>query len=64
MQRSQEVIMPKKGKKNKEEKVEESAPIFKKLRNKHSAIESNISELEHRGLDRCQCYEVKDFLYY
>ena len=30
----EEVIMPKKGKKNKEEKAEESAPIFKKLRNK------------------------------
>ena len=24
-----------------------------KLRRKHSAIESNINELEHRGLDRC-----------
>ena len=47
------VIMPKKGKLNKEEKEEESQPKFKKLRNKHSAVESNINELEHRGLDRC-----------
>ena len=23
------------------------------MKNKHSAIESNINELEHRGLDRC-----------
>lgn len=48
-----EVIMSKKGKPNKEEKAIESAPAFKKLKNKHSAIESNINELEHRGLDRC-----------
>lgn len=47
------VIMPKKGKLNKTEKEEESKPLFKKLRNKHSAVESNINELEHRGLDRC-----------
>ena len=26
---------------------------FRYLKNKHSAIESNINELEHRGLDRC-----------
>lgn len=48
-----EVIMPKKGKPNREEQATESAPAFKKLKNKHSAIESNINELEHRGLDRC-----------
>ncbi len=48
-----EVIMSKKGKPNAKEKAIESAPAFKKLKNKHSAIESNINELEHRGLDRC-----------
>jgi len=47
------VIMPKKGKLNKQEKEEEHASKFKKLRNKHSAVESNINELEHSGLDRC-----------
>lgn len=47
------VIMPKKGKLNKQEDEEEHAKEFKKLRNKHSAIESNINELEHSGLDRC-----------
>ncbi|MCP4978805.1 MAG: ISNCY family transposase [Maribacter sp.] len=46
-------IMPKKGKPNKEEQEYESNESFKKLRNKHSAVESNINELEHRGLDRC-----------
>jgi hypothetical protein len=48
-----EVIMPKKGKCNQQEKALESSPSFIKLKNKHSAIESNINELEHRGLDRC-----------
>lgn len=48
-----EVIMPKKGKKNQKEKEIESSPKFKKLKNAHSAIESNINELEHRGLNRC-----------
>ncbi len=47
------VIMPKKGKCNKQEAEEEHKPGYKKLRNKHSAVESNINELEHNGLDRC-----------
>jgi transposase, IS5 family len=47
------VIMPKKGKCNKQEKEEEGSAKFKKLRNQHSAVESNINELEHSGLDRC-----------
>ena len=45
--------MPKKGKPNKAEYEEEHTRIFKKYRNKHSAVESNINELEHRGLNRC-----------
>lgn len=47
------VVIPKLGKCNKKEEEEERAPKFKKLKNKHSAVESNINELEHRGLDRC-----------
>lgn len=47
------LVLPKKGKCNNEEKQEQSQNIFKRLRNKHSAVESNINELEHRGLDRC-----------
>lgn len=49
----EQVVMPKKGKCNKTEKEEEHTPAFKRLRNKHSAVESNINELEHRGLSRC-----------
>jgi len=47
------VVMPKKGKPSKAEKQEEQAPSFKKTRDKHSAVESNINELEHCGLGRC-----------
>jgi hypothetical protein len=47
------VCMPKKGKLSKIEAENEKNQTFRKLRNKHSGIESNINELEHRGLDRC-----------
>lgn len=47
------VVMPKKGKRNRQEQAEEQEKPFKRLRNKHSAVESNINELEHRGLNRC-----------
>ncbi len=47
------VIMPKLGKRNQKEEEEEKSRSFKRLKNKHSAIESNINELENRGLDRC-----------
>lgn len=53
--------MPKKGRLNKEDKALESAPVFKRLKNKHSAVESNINELEHRGLDRCPNRTRKNF---
>jgi IS5 family transposase len=49
----EKVVMPKKGKCNKEEQAEENQRSFRLLRNKHSAVESNINELEYRGLDRC-----------
>lgn len=49
----QEVVMPKKGKLNKEEKLRESSKQFKELRYAHSAVESNINMLEHHGLNRC-----------
>ena len=47
------IILPKKGKLNKEEKHRESGKTFKALRNAHSAVESNINMLEHHGLNRC-----------
>jgi len=47
------VVLPKLGKCTAKEKEIEQSYMFKHLKNKHSAIESNINELEHRGLDRC-----------
>lgn len=47
------LVLPKKGKCNKQEYEQEHHPKFIRNRNKHSAIESNINELEHRGRDRC-----------
>lgn len=48
------LVMPKKGKLNKTEKARESTSEFIKGRKKHSAVESNINELEHSGLHRCR----------
>jgi hypothetical protein len=59
-----EVIMPKKGRKNREEQAEESSKTFKKLRHKHSAVESDINRLEHHGLDRCLDKGLKAFKRY
>jgi hypothetical protein len=58
------LIMPKKGKLNKTEFEQEHQSIFKKLRNKHSAVESNINELEHKGLDRCPDRGYRNFKRY
>lgn len=48
------LVMPKKGKLNKIEKTRENTPEFKKYRKKHSAVESNVNEVEHSGLHRCR----------
>lgn len=56
-----EVVMPKKGKRNQEEKAMEEVTAFKRRKNQHNAIESNINELEHRGLDRCPDRTRKNF---
>jgi IS5 family transposase len=58
------LVMPKKGKLNKQEKGEESEKKFKKLRNLHSAVESNINQLEHNGLDRCPDKGLKNYKRY
>jgi transposase, IS5 family len=48
------VVMPKAGKKNAEDIERESGKPWKRLRNKHSAVESDINCLEQHGLDRCE----------
>ncbi|MBL4863244.1 MAG: hypothetical protein JKY09_09550 [Crocinitomicaceae bacterium] len=57
-------IMPKKGKRNKTETQQEHEPGFIKLRNAHSAVESNINQLEHNGLGRCPDKGIKNFKRY
>ncbi|MCA9734192.1 ISNCY family transposase [candidate division KSB1 bacterium] len=46
------VIMPRKGKKTPQQEAEENSKTFVALRKKHSAVESNINELEHSGANR------------
>ena len=46
-------VIPKKGKRSQSDIERESDPAFIKAKRAHSAVESNINELEHRGLDRC-----------
>ena len=54
-------ILPKKGRHNKEDKARESSTTFKKLRNAHSAVESNINMLEHHGLNRCMDKGLRNY---
>ena len=46
------VIIPFKGKKTSEQTEQENEQTFKAFRNKHSAVESNINELEHTGVNK------------
>lgn len=57
----QQVILPKKGRLNKEDKERESTKEFKELRHAHSAVESNINMLEHHGLNRCMDKGLKGY---
>jgi hypothetical protein len=54
-------IIPKKGKMSVSEVQMQSEKSFIKGRHAHSAVESNINELEHRGLDRCPDKGIKGF---
>jgi transposase, IS5 family len=56
-----QAILPKRGRHNKEDKEREDNPKFKKLRNAHSAVESNINMLEHHGLNRCMDKGLRGF---
>jgi transposase, IS5 family len=48
-----EVIMPKRGRRNEAEQQREQQRSFRRLRNRHHAVESDINSLEHHGLNRC-----------
>jgi transposase, IS5 family len=60
----EQAILPKKGRHNQEDKERESDPEFKKLRRRHSAVESNINMLEHHGLNRCMDKGLRGFKRY
>jgi hypothetical protein len=49
----EDVVMPKKGKSTAADSVREGGRRWKKLKDRHSAVESEINSLEHHGLDRC-----------
>jgi hypothetical protein len=51
--------IPKKGKCSIIQLQKESDPAFIEARHRHSAVESNINELEHRGLNRCPDKGIK-----
>jgi IS5 family transposase len=48
-----EVIMPKKGRRSAADTERESTKRWKRLKGRHSAVESDINCLEQHGLDRC-----------
>ena len=57
----EKVVLPKKGKLSVADKSRESEPEFKRLRRKHSAVESAINGLEVHGLDICPDDGIKGF---
>lgn len=60
----EKLILPKRGKRNKQEEAEENAKEFKQLKNKHSRIESDINRLEHNGLNTCPDKGLDNFKRY
>ena len=48
-----DVVLPKKGKRNKAEVEHECNEEFRSAKRKHSAVESGINALEVHGLDKC-----------
>lgn len=57
----EKVVLPKIGKLSVADKAHESEPEFKRLRRKHSAVESAINGLEVHGLDICPDDGIKGF---
>jgi len=59
-----QVILPKKGKLTQPEQQRESHQDFVNLRHQHSAVEANINQLEHHGLNRCPDKGLRAFKRY
>lgn len=54
-------VLPKKGKLNEEQRIEESQEEFVAARQQHPAVESGIHALENHGLDRCPDSGLRGF---
>ena len=54
-------VLPKKGKRNKEELSRERSDEFKAAKRQHSAVESAINALEIHGLDKCPDHGIDGF---
>jgi len=60
----EKVVMRKPGKPTSKQIEKEQDNSYRKLQGKHNAVESNINELEHRGLSRCKDRGFKRFKLY
>ena len=58
------VVMPKPGKKTASRELAEATPSFEQARRKHSAVESNINELEQSGADKVRDKGIDGFKKY
>lgn len=58
------VVLPKKGRCNKQEQDRQNSESFKTSRRQHSAVESGINALEVHGLDRCLDHGLHGFKRY
>jgi hypothetical protein len=54
-------VLPKKGRRNKEELNRERSEEFKADKRQHSAVESAINALEVHGLDKCPDHGIEGF---
>ena len=59
-----QVILPKKGRCNKQEQERENSSGFRTGRKQHSAVESGINALEVHGLDKCLDHGLEGFKRY
>jgi IS5 family transposase len=60
----EKVVLPKKGKRNKEEEARETSKEFRQYKRQHSAVESGINALEVHGLDKCPDHGLDGFQRY
>ncbi len=58
------VILPKKGRLSEADRLREGSDEFRRLRHKHSGVESAINGLEHGGLDVCPDHGIMGFKRY